>query len=164
MKNKRRTLAHSFRDAFRGVWECLRRERNMRVHCCAAGFVLFFGFRVGLSRGEMALLCGTIGAVTAMETMNTAVEKLCDFTERRQNPHIRLVKDLAAGAVVLTALGAVGVGLFLFLREETWKTLAELITQPVSCVLLVLAVLAALGFIVLGPRGIRELFRREQKQ
>lgn len=161
--NKRRTLIHSFRDAFRGAWECLKRERNMRVHLCAACYVLFLGARMGFTRGEMALLCLTIGAVMAMETMNTAVEKLCDFMERRQNPHIRLVKDLAAGAVVLTALGALGVGLFLFLRWETWHTVVELATHPLSCALLVLSLLAAVVFIVLGPRGIRELFRRERR-
>ena len=135
----------------------------MRFHLCAAATVLFLGVRVGLSRGEMALLCLTVGAVPAMETMNTAVEKLCDFTERKQNPQIRLVKDLAAGAVVLTALGAAGVGAFLFLRRETWEAVLELVSHPVSCVLLVLWALAAVVFTVLGPRGIRELFRRERR-
>ncbi len=103
-KNRgRRTLFHSFRDAFRGVWLCLRSERNMRIHALACGYVLFFALQIGVSQGELAVLLLAMGMVTAAEALNTAVEKLCDFTEPKQDWRIGFVKDIAAGGVVLSA-------------------------------------------------------------
>lgn len=155
-------MLNSFADAFRGVWDCVKAERNMRVHLTACCCVIFLGARLGLSRGEWAALALTLGMVTSAETMNTAVEKLCDFTESRRNPHIRVIKDLAAGAVVLTALAAVGVGIALFFRWETWQILLDLLTAPLSCGLLILLAVLAVAFIVLGPEGLRRLKRAKK--
>ncbi len=96
------------------------------------------------------------------EAMNTAVEKLCDFIQPKQNIRIRFVKDVAAGAVALTALAAVGVGLAVFLRPELWQTLQELFASPLSAVLLALSVAAALAFILLGPCWIAAFFRKSR--
>lgn len=147
----RRTLFHSFADAFRGVWDCLKMERNMRIHAVACGYVLFFASRLELSRGEWACLFLTIGAVMAAECMNTAVEKLSDFTEKHYNPRIRVVKDLAAGAVLLSAAAAALVGVAVLWRPELWTSLQKLCESPVSLTLLVLSAVAAVLFVVLGP-------------
>ncbi len=162
MKSERRTVLQSFRDAFRGIWDCVKSERNMRIHLTACCYVMFFAFRMGLTRGEKAVLLLTIGAVMGAEAMNTAVEKLCDFIQPKQNTRIRFVKDVAAGAVALTALAAVGVGLAVFLRPELWQTLRELLTSPLSAVLLALSVAAALAFILLGPSRIAAFFRKSK--
>lgn len=159
-KSGRRTIFHSFRDAFRGVWACIKSERNMRVHLSVCCYVVFFGFRMGLSRGELCCLFLTIGLVTAMETMNTAVERLCDFTENRLNPHIRAVKDLAAGGVVLAAIAAVAVGAALFLRPAMWEAITSLCAQPLSVALLLLSVILALVFIFYGPEKLAALFKK----
>lgn len=125
----------------------------MRVHAVACGYVLFFAFRLELSRGELACLFLTMGAVTAAECMNTAVEKLSDFTEKRYNPRIRVVKDLAAGAVLLSAIAAAFVGVAVLWRPELWTSIKELCASPVSLALLAASVLAAVLFVVLGPDG-----------
>lgn len=126
-KKKRRTLLHSFRDAIQGVWLCLRSERNMRIHAAACGYVLFFAFKTQVSRGEMACLLLAIGMVTAAETMNTAVEKLCDHVCPDYHPHIGKVKDLAAGAVVLSAAFAALCGCAVFLRPELWEAVGDIL-------------------------------------
>lgn len=156
----KRTMVHSFRDAFRGIFVCALSERNMRVHLTACCYVLFFAFRMGLPRAEIAVLALTIGAVMSAEAMNTAVEKLCDFTERRWNPYIRVIKDIAAGAVLLCALAAVVVGAVIFLRQELWQLLAELCATPASLVCLLLSLVAAWVFVFIGPQKIVERLKK----
>lgn len=158
----RRTLIDSFRDAFRGIGDCMLSERNMRVHLTACCYVLFFAFRMHLTRGETACLVLTIGAVMSAEAMNTAVEKLCDFAQKQQNPRIRVVKDVAAGAVLLCALAAVLVGVLIFLRPELWQAVAELCSDPLSLGLFVLSLIAAFVFVFVGPAKIRDFFRRKK--
>lgn len=143
----RRTALDSFRDAFRGVGAVLRGERHMRVHLCAGVSALALGLGMGLEKGELAVLCLTVGCVMAAEAMNTAVERLCDFNESRLTPRIRLVKDAAAGAVLLTAIAAVGVGLALFLRAELLFLAVQVLTTPWLLGLLAAWIAAALWFI-----------------
>lgn len=126
-EGKNRRLTDSFRDAFRGVWLCLRSERNMRIHAVACGYVLFFAFRMGLGRAELACLLLAMGLVTGAEIMNTAVEKLCDFVHPDRHPDIGRVKDLAAGAVVVCAVFAALVGGAVLLRPELWDVVLDIV-------------------------------------
>ena len=126
----RRSLPHSFRDAFRGVWLCVRSERNMRIHAAACGYVLFFALKMGLHRGELACLLLAMGLVTAAETMNTSIEKLCDRYHPGRDPAIGRVKDLAAGAVVLSALFAALTGGAVLLRPELWTAVVDIARTP----------------------------------
>ena len=128
----------------------------MRIHLSVACYVLFFGFRMGLSRGELACLAVTVGAVMSAEAMNTAVEKLCDFAENRRNPHIRVIKDIAAGAVLLCALAAVAAGVFLFLRPALWEAVLEICRTPAMLVPFLFFAVLDLVFIFAGPLRIAE--------
>ena len=161
---KKRTLFDSFRDAFRGVWYCLKSERNMRVHLVVCCYVLFFASRLSLTRGEMAALVLTIGAVLSAETMNTAVERLCDFAQRQRNPFIRAVKDMAAGAVLLCAMAAVIVGLCVLCRPELWQAFTDLCSGPVTLVLFVLSLVVAAVFVFVGPERLGDLISRQRKK
>lgn len=113
-KGKRR-FSRSFRDAFRGIGRCLRAERNMRVHLGAAAAVVLVGACLRVSGAEWACLLLAMGMVTAAEALNTAIERLCDFVEEGQNPQIGMIKDIAAGGVLLAALFAAAVGAVVFL-------------------------------------------------
>lgn len=123
----------------------------MRFHLSAILPVFLLAIRMGLARSELALLALTVCAVLAMETMNTAVERLCDFVEPKYSRMIGVIKDLAAGAVVLVALGAAGVGCILFLRPALWDVLCALFTTPREIVLLVIYAAAA-GVFVKGRK------------
>ncbi|HEY6077599.1 MAG TPA: diacylglycerol kinase family protein [Polyangiaceae bacterium] len=103
----------SFRYALQGLRR-LYRERNARIHAVATGCVAALGAVLGLGRVEWALLVLAVTAVWVAEAMNTALEVLSDATDPLHNPLIGAAKDVAAGAVLLAATGAVGVGLLVF--------------------------------------------------
>lgn len=151
---KHRTFVQSFLDAFHGVGDCLKTERNMRVHLTLCVFVLFFASHISLTRGEMACLILTIGAVMAMEALNTSIEKLCDFTQKNLNPRIRVIKDLAAGAVVISAVAAALVGVVILFRPELLAFIKELIASPVHLCIFLLTLGIALVFVIAGPEKI----------
>ena len=161
---KKRTLLDSFREAFRGVWTCLKSERNMRLHLAVCCYVFFFASRLSLTRGEMAALALTVGAVLSAETMNTAIERLCDFAQRQRNPFIRSVKDMAAGAVLLCALAAIIVGLCVLCRPELWQALLDICSGPVSLGLFVLSLIVACVFVFVGPQRIEDFFSRSRQR
>lgn len=161
---RQRHFHHSFGDALRGIWDCITSERNMRIHVVACCYVVFFGCQLPLTRGEWAALFLAMALVTGAEAMNTALEKLCDFAQKNRNPKIRVVKDAAAGAVLLCALGAAAVGGAVFLRRELWQAVWAIFASPPGLLGFVLSLGAALVFILLGPRGIWEQVERRRKK
>ena len=106
--------ARSFRYAFRGLRAVLADQHNAWIHAAATGVVLAAGFFFGLSALEWCALVLAITWVWAAEAMNTAVEILCDLVSPDFNPRVEKVKDVAAGAVLICAVGAACVGLILF--------------------------------------------------
>ncbi|MBN1259831.1 MAG: diacylglycerol kinase family protein [Anaerolineae bacterium] len=108
------SLLASFRFAVEGVWDVVRTQRNFRIHLGFTASVIVLGFWVGLSREQWSLLTLTIGRVLIAEMFNTAAETLVDLASPDYHPLAKRVKDLAAGAVLLSALIAVVVGLLLF--------------------------------------------------
>ena len=63
---------------------------------------------------DFMVLILVISSVLATETFNTALEELCDKFEPSHDPHIAKIKDLSAAAVLVTSLGAAGVGIIIF--------------------------------------------------
>lgn len=109
------TLARSFRYAFAGLGYCLRTQRNFRIHTLAATLVTVLGVLLGLSWVEWAVLALTVTMVLAAEMVNTVVEAAVDLASPAYHPLAKVAKDVAAGAVLVTALGAVVVGACVFL-------------------------------------------------
>ena len=103
-------LGRSFGYALRGIW-ISRRGPNLRIHVAAAGAVALLAWVRGLSGARLGLLALTVGAVIAAELFNTAIERICDFVAGLHgighDERIRDIKDVAAGAVLVTALAAV---------------------------------------------------------
>ena len=109
----RRRVA-SFGHAGRGVWSALRSEVHLRLHAVATVVVIGLGFYSGLSRLEWALVALAVACVWAAELMNTAIEALTDLVSPAYHPLAGKAKDVAAGAVLLAALGALVVGVLVF--------------------------------------------------
>jgi len=109
----RRRVA-SFGHAVRGVWAALRSEVHLRFHALATVVALGLGLYCGLSRLEWALVALAIAAVWSAELMNTAIEALTDLASPAFHPLAGKAKDVAAGAVLLAALGAVAVGVLVY--------------------------------------------------
>ncbi|ALW87234.1 diacylglycerol kinase [Hymenobacter sedentarius] len=109
----RRRVA-SFGHAFRGVWAALRSEVHLQFHALATVVVIGLGFYYALTRLEWALVTLAIAGVWAAELVNTAIEALTDLTSPDYHPLAGKAKDVAAGAVLIAALGAVIVGSLVF--------------------------------------------------
>ena len=109
MINGRKVL-RSFRFAGRGIVDLFRYENNAKVHLLIAGLVIPVGLWLRLTRVEWAVVLTQIGLVWAAEAINTALEKLCDFVSPGLHPQIKAIKDMASGAVLILAIGAVVVG------------------------------------------------------
>ena len=81
--------------------------------------VLFSPF-FELSAAQYAVLVLLIAAVLSAELFNTAIENVCDAMTHEKNENIRLAKDIAAGAVLILAVGAVAVAVLFFWNADGW--------------------------------------------
>jgi diacylglycerol kinase (ATP) len=104
----------SFRWAWRGVAQALRRERNLQIQAALAVLSAGLGLWTGLSAAEWALLALAAALVLSAELMNTALEELADALHPKRHPKLGRAKDIAAGAVLVAALFAALVGLCIF--------------------------------------------------
>ena len=108
------TRMRSFRYAARGVRVVVQSQHNAWIHLAASAAVVLAGGIVGLSRVEWCLVVGAIVAVWVAESLNTAFEALCDVASPAMHPLVERAKDIAAGAVLITAVGAVITGALVF--------------------------------------------------
>lgn len=139
--------------AGRGVWFCIRHERNFRVHMAVAAYVLLLAPYFSLSRGEWAALLAVVALVLAAEAVNTAVEQVVNLASPRRRTRARVAKDVAAGAVLLCAAGALTAGLFLFLRPEAFAAMqADFLRCPWKPALLAASLPLAVWFVICGGR------------
>ncbi len=139
--------------AGRGVWFCIRHERNFRVHMAVAAYVLLLAPYFSLSRGEWAALLAVVALVLAAEAVNTAVEQVVNLASPRRRTRARGATDVAAGAVLLGAAGALAAGLFLFLRPEAFAAMqADFLRCPWKPALLAASLPLAVWFVICGGR------------
>ncbi len=110
-------VGRSFEHAYRGIVSAVRTQRNMRFHVFAAVAVLVLSLLVGVSELELALLVLTILVVFVTEMINTAMEFVVDLVTSEYHPLARLAKDVSAGAVLVSSVGAVLVG-YLVLADD----------------------------------------------
>ena len=119
-------LGESFVYAFRGIAFCVRNERNMRIHVCAAVYAFVFALIFyDFTKSELALLSLTCALVISLETVNTAIEKLTDKASPEFSKSAKVVKDAAAGAVLVSAVAAVTVGVTLFWSPAKFREIAD---------------------------------------
>lgn len=143
-----------FKYATNGIMSVIKSEINFRVHIVMALYVLFFAFIGEVSISEFATLCALIAIVLALELINTALEALCDRITRERDAIIGKVKDLCAGAVLISAIFAATAGLFIFLQENVLTTVFTLFgTSP--------AVL--IGFLISIPIALLFMFAIKKK-
>lgn len=110
---------NSFRYAIQGVFELFYTQPNARIHLAAAVIAISAGFFFHISNTEWCLIILCIAAVISAEACNTALELLTDLVSPNHHPLAGKAKDVAAAAVLMAALGALGVGLIIFLPKMT---------------------------------------------
>ena len=112
----RRTL-YSFRHAGRGFSWAVSSQANLRVHLVAAALVLVAAVLLRFSALEFVALVLSAALVIGAELFNTTLEVLIDYAWPEHHPMIGRAKDVAAAAVLVTAVGAAIVGVLLFGRH-----------------------------------------------
>ncbi len=107
----------SFGYAWDGLKALLRTEHNSRIHLVLTLTAVAAALLLRISRMEMIILIMVMATVWVAEIFNTALEKAMDFMSKERHPQIKLVKDLAAAAVLITAITAVIVGCLIFIPK-----------------------------------------------
>jgi diacylglycerol kinase len=102
--------SRSFRHAITGVLGAIRSERHMRIHLAAAIIVIIMASWLRMEASEWLWLLAAITGVWVSELLNTAVERTVDLASPNRHPLAKIAKDTAAGAVLVSALFAVTVG------------------------------------------------------
>ena len=105
----------SFTYAWKGILTCAGHEQNITFHLLAAIAVVVAGFIFHITHVEWMVVMLCIGTVITAELFNSAIERLVDLVSPEQNIIAGEVKDIAAGAVLVTAVAAAIVGLIVFL-------------------------------------------------
>lgn len=109
--------ARSFVYAFKGIFYMMRTQHNFWIQMVIGILTIVLGFVLKISLMEWCLVILSIGMVLGAETFNSAVEALTDLVHPDHDPKAGLVKDLAAGAVLITAIVAAAVGLMIFIPK-----------------------------------------------
>lgn len=106
-----RGRVRSFGYAIRGVGSMLKSQHNAWLHAVATILVVFLGLLFGLSDPEWCWLVLAVMAVWTAEALNTALEFLADVASPEFHPLVGKAKDVAAGAVLISAIGSAVIGL-----------------------------------------------------
>ena len=116
-REKKSPLYKSFGYAFEGIFTGIRKERNMKIQCLAILCVVAAGFLVRISVVEWCMCLILFGLILSLELVNTAIEAVVDLVTEERKPLAKLAKDTAAGAVLVAAIMAAGVGILIFVPK-----------------------------------------------
>lgn len=107
----------SFVYAWEGIVSFFKWEHNAQIHLGVTFLVLVLSVTLGLNKWEAIAVVFSIAIVWIAEMLNTAIEKTMDFISIEKHPQIKLIKDIAAGAVLVATIAAVIVGCFIFIPK-----------------------------------------------
>ncbi len=111
MRNFLSSLAH----AWRGISRVANAESNFRIELALASLAMISGYFLNFARWEWALVIFCVGLVLACELFNSALERLADVVAESEDERVGLLKDMAAGAVLVAASTAAVIGVLILL-------------------------------------------------
>lgn len=115
--SKRNNTLKSFSYATNGIKEAFNTEPNFKVHIFIGAAAIILSFFFKFTKIEFALLVITIATVIILELINTVVEKLVDIVSPKISKRAKVIKDLSAGIVLISALASIVIGIILFLPK-----------------------------------------------
>ena len=110
-------MINTFKYALRGIAKAFATQRNMQIHGVAFLLALLLGFYFHLNNLEWVAIILCSGIVFSAEIINTAIEEIVNFISPEKNPKAGLIKDLAAGAVLITAIAAMVIAGIIFVPK-----------------------------------------------
>ncbi len=122
-----------FKYAINGVVHVFRTQSHMRFHFLALTLVLVFSLIFRLGRFEVIALLFAVSLVIVAEMFNTAIEAMTDLVTQSYHPLAKFAKDIAAGAVLISSITAIAIGVLLFGNGQRFKSLeSDIGLQPPS--------------------------------
>ncbi len=103
--------------AANGIAEAIKVRGNILVHLCAGIISIFMGFYFNISQIEWVFVTILIVLVIAAEMINTSIEKVVDMISLNKNEQARIIKDISAGSVLVISIGALIIGLIIFIPK-----------------------------------------------
>ena len=110
-------LLKSFKYAFDGIYTGIKEEQNMKIHITIMILVIIFGIMLKISNAEWIICIILFGLVISMELINTAIENTVDLITKEKNEQAKIAKDVAAGAVLVSAIASAIIGLIIFVPK-----------------------------------------------
>ena len=107
----------SFRYAWEGIVSFFRSEQNAQVHLVVTILVAILSLTLKLANWEAIAVVFSVALVWVAEMFNTVVEKTMDHISTATHPQVKMIKDIAAGAVLITAIAALIVGCIVFIPK-----------------------------------------------
>ena len=156
-----RSILAPFKVAMSGVIYTFRTQRHMRIHFFVTIFIIIGALLLNLRTREILVLLFMINFVLVAEMFNSAIEATVDLVSPNYHPLAKFAKDIAAGAVLVTTIMAVTVGILIAVGDDAWDRIRVALTaeQPATpvmwrivlgCFLLFVIVVIGKG---LGKRG-----------
>lgn len=105
----------SFHYALQGIHYALKYDQNLVIHFIIACLVILLSIFLKITPFEMGILALTILLVTSTEMINSAIEKMVDLITKEHRAEAKVAKDVAAGMVLLTSIGALIIGFLIFI-------------------------------------------------
>jgi len=113
----KKRLVNSFKYAFNGIKLGILNEQNLVIHFITMILVIIVGLLLRISFTEWMICIILFVLVISAELINTAIESVCDAIDNKYNKNIKIAKDTAAAAVLIRALGAIIIGIMIFLPK-----------------------------------------------
>ena len=106
---------YSVQVALRGVKQFFSRERNGKIQIAFGAAAIILGITVSISSFQWLIVLLCIGLVISLEMINSAIERYCDLVTTDFHPGIKIIKDVAAGAVLVASITSLIIGLIIFI-------------------------------------------------
>lgn len=166
MKERFVKQLHSFGYAFRGLLSVLKTESHMRFHLIAGLYVIGFCAKFyNLTSAQWGVLILTICAVFVTEIFNTVLERVCDTITTEYNKNVEFIKDVSAGAVLVTSIGAVIIAFFMLFQIEVFKYIVFYFSTHIFSLLVAIFITAfAIAFVVIKPETYLKKSKSDSKK
>lgn len=149
-----------FKYAFKGIFYALHTQKNMRFHATIMAFMFFFLLKYDffeITRGQFAVLALTCGIVLSLEFVNSSIEAVVDLVSPEYNRLAGIAKDTAAGAVLMSAIAAVVVGLIIMLQPKAFSAMGYYYAEHIGeLVAVIVAIILAVIWILFPRKNVKD--------
>lgn len=153
-----RKWIHSANNAIEGILHAARTQRHLRYHFYSASVALILSYALGVERTDFLIIAVVVVLVILAEMINTAIEYLVDMVSPQYSEAARNAKDVAAGAVLITAFGAAVIGyiiLFPYFKDvfEKGIHIAKHSKQEITLISIILVLITVIVLKAYSGKG-----------